>query len=291
MKWCLLSNLSYTYFDKPGEFRPAILSFLQRHEAENCLFLGVLDTLIDEPNRYPVAFLGLVRDSERQVVGGSWMTPPFPLGLTAMPDAAIDLVVEQASRFDPSPTSVIGPLETADKFCERWVKERPVRVNFTMRQGIYQLRAVVAQPAARGAMRVATDVDRSLLENWNRAFAIDCRLPEREVHSAEAAAERAVQRGNRWLWEDAGQIVSMAGYDGATPAGIRIGWVYTPPEYRGRGYASTLVAVLSQKLLDEGREFCFLFTDLSNPTSNGIYRRIGYEQVCEFVNHRFCAAH
>jgi ribosomal protein S18 acetylase RimI-like enzyme len=286
-----LSDLAYTSFENPIDFRAAIFSFLRRHEAENCLFLGVLDTLIDEPSRYPIAFLGLAHDSEGQVVGGSWMTPPFPLGLSTMPDAAIDLIVEEASRFDPPPTSVIGPRETADKFCERWVKERPVRVNFTMRQGIYQLRTVVAQPAARGAMRVATDVDQSLLENWNRAFAIDCKLPEREIHSAKAAAERAIQRGNRWLWEDDGQVVSMAGYDGATPTGIRIGWVYTPPGFRGRGYASTLVAALSQKLLDGGREFCFLFTDLSNPTSNGIYRRIGYEQVSEFVNYRFGAAH
>ena len=82
------------------------------------------------------------------------------------------------------------------------------------------------------------------------------------------------------LWED-GEPVSVAGYGGRTPNGIRVGPVYTPPELRGRGYASALVAGLSTMLLAEGRKFCFLYTDLANPTSNRIYEQIGYERVCD----------
>ena len=71
------------------------------------------------------------------------------------------------------------------------------------------------------------------------------------------------------------------GFGGPTPNGIRIGPVYTPPELRGRGYASALTAQVSQLQLDRGKRFCFLYTDLANPTSNAIYRRIGYERVCD----------
>jgi predicted GNAT family acetyltransferase len=73
----------------------------------------------------------------------------------------------------------------------------------------------------------------------------------------------------------------MANFTGKTPSGIRIGAVYTPPELRGRGYASALVAALSARLLAGGRRFCFLYTDLANPTANRIYARIGYERVCD----------
>jgi predicted GNAT family acetyltransferase len=101
---------------------------------------------------------------------------------------------------------------------------------------------------------------------------------------------------NRWLtspgrtlllWCVDGVPVSMAGSTGPTPHGIRIGAVYTPPEYRQRGYASACVAYLSQMMLDSGRKFCFLFTDLSNPTSNHIYQQIGYEPVCDVDNYVF----
>ena|SRR5687767_8705229 len=64
--------------------------------------------------------------------------------------------------------------------------------------------------------------------------------------------------------------------------GVRIGMVYTPPEFRGRGYASNYVATLTRRLLDSGRRFCFLFADLSNPTFNKIYQSVGYRHVCDF---------
>jgi predicted GNAT family acetyltransferase len=83
------------------------------------------------------------------------------------------------------------------------------------------------------------------------------------------------------LWRDGGQFVSIAAAVGRTPSGIRIGLVYTPPPLRRRGYAGALVAALSQKLLDSGRRFCFLFTDMTNPTSNKIYQQIGYQKICE----------
>jgi predicted GNAT family acetyltransferase len=106
--------------------------------------------------------------------------------------------------------------------------------------------------------------------------------------SAEQNVDRRITspRAGILLWEDGGAPVSAAGWGGATPNGIRIAPVYTPPELRGRGYATALTAELSQRLLDGrlfegGRRFCFLYTDLANPTSNAIYERIGYRRVAE----------
>jgi len=82
------------------------------------------------------------------------------------------------------------------------------------------------------------------------------------------------------VWRDS-QPVSMAAWAGQTPRGVRVNMVYTPPELRRRGYASAAVSALTKKLLDAGRKFVFLFTDLSNPTSNSIYRKMGYEAVCD----------
>jgi predicted GNAT family acetyltransferase len=90
-----------------------------------------------------------------------------------------------------------------------------------------------------------------------------------------------------FLWEDGGRAVSMVGVSGETPNGIRVAPVYTPPELRGRGYASACVAAVTQAQFDRGRRFCFLFTDLANPTSNKIYQAIGYEPVCDVDEYRF----
>lgn len=60
-----------------------------------------------------------------------------------------------------------------------------------------------------------------------------------------------------------------------------------PPEQRGLGYARACVAGLSQQLLDRGFKYCFLFTDLRNPTSNHIYQQIGYRQVSDVNTYYF----
>jgi uncharacterized protein len=96
-----------------------------------------------------------------------------------------------------------------------------------------------------------------------------------------------LERGHRVLWEHDGAAVAMAGFQGKTPSGVRISWVYTPPQLRGRGYASALVAALSQQLLASGNRWCFLYTDLANPTSNGIYQRLGYQPVCDAAHYTF----
>jgi hypothetical protein len=75
----------------------------------------------------------------------------------------------------------------------------------------------------------------------------------------------------------------MAGWNAASPNGVRIGYVFTPRERR-RGYASVCTADVSQRALDAGRRYCFLYTDLANPTSNAIYGRIGYRPVADVMD-------
>ena len=80
--------------------------------------------------------------------------------------------------------------------------------------------------------------------------------------------------------------MSLAGAGNPTRNGIRLGPVYTPLEHRRQGYASALVAWLTQRQLDAGRQFCTLFTDLGNPTSNHIYTEIGYRPVVDILKYR-----
>ena len=131
-------------------------------------------------------------------------------------------------------------------------------------------------------MRPYIDRDRTLLVGWLDAAVWEA-LPS-EVHREppDGLLERrlADPDGGMALWVD-GTPVSLAGFGGTTPNGIRIGPVYTPPESRRRGYATALVAAMTRMLLEGGRAFCFLYTDLANPTSNSIYQRIGYRQVGE----------
>ena len=158
-----------------------------------------------------------------------------------------------------------------------------------MRQGVYALERVEELPPVPGSARVATTDDYDLVLTWWIAFGDEVL---HEGGPGRANAEQNVRHrlgsptGGFLLWEDGGETVSFAGFGGPTPNGIRVGPVYTPLELRGRGYATALTADLSRRLLDGrlfdgGRRFCFLYTDLANPTSNAIYERIGYRKIAE----------
>jgi uncharacterized protein len=148
-------------------------------------------------------------------------------------------------------------------------------------------------PPAPGASRPAGRTDLPLLLDWMRAFGDEVLYegdPDRDDPRPMVEHRLTSADAGFVVWEDDGEPVSLAGYGGRTPNGMRVGPVYTPADRRGRGYATTLVAELSQMLFDAGRRFCFLYTDLANPTSNAIYERIGYARVCESAQLAFVAS-
>jgi uncharacterized protein len=250
-------------------------------EARNNLVFGVAGLLRDNPGRYPGARFWVVF-ADGEPVAAAMRTPPFNLILPRPRDHGA--LTQLVDAIDVELPGVVGARPEVDEFTRLWTERHDVSVRPLRAQGVYALDRVEPVRAAPGAPREATPADRPLLLEWMVAFG-DEALAEEDPGKSEAVGmvddRLGSEHGGFRLWEDGGAIVSIAGYGGPTPNGIRIGPVYTPPELRGRGYATALVAELSQRLLDRGRRFCFLFTDLANPTSNAIYERIGYVRVAE----------
>lgn len=97
--------------------------------------------------------------------------------------------------------------------------------------------------------------------------------------ASETALLDRISYGGMLLWEDAGVPVSLAGFFRPVGAVTRIGPVYTPPALRGRGYAAGITHAATGAARAAGAQEVLLFTDLANPTSNGVYRRLGYTPV------------
>jgi uncharacterized protein len=257
---------------------------LLRDEARHNLILGIAGTLVDQPELYPEHHLWVVRSSG-EAVGAALRTPPFNLVLAdpLVPGVLEDLVGALTGAGMDLP-GVVANRPHAEEFARRWVEASRARAIPRMEQGVYALEGVRDVPGAAGEPRVATEADRAVLLDWLRAFQAEA-LPPRSP--AEDQTERMLdvrlsgtEDAGFWIWEDR-EPVSVTGFGGRTPNGIRIGPVFTPQDRRGRGYATALVAAVSARQLARGRRFCFLYTDLANPTSNAIYERIGYERVCE----------
>jgi predicted GNAT family acetyltransferase len=155
---------------------------------------------------------------------------------------------------------------------------------------VYRANAIrPPQHPAPGCLRAAEPADTALVAGWIADFN-DEALDEgvSDPTAALRMAQDLVSHQGRsvYLWED-GQPVSMVATGRPSPRGGRIYAVYTPPEHRRKGYASSSVAALSKVLLDRGLQSCFLLADVTNPTPNHIYRQIGYEPVAFFDEYRF----
>ena len=250
-------------------------------EARNNLVFGIAGSLVESPDRWAEKRFWVVTDGDK-AVAAALRTPPYNLVLAA-PHDDLALAALAAGIAEELP-GVVGAHPEVDEFARLWAQAHTIEPRLIRNQGVYALERVAPVPVAPGASRTATKDDVPLLLDWMTAFGEEV-LAEDDPGRADARSvvEHRVgaEDGGFLLWEDSGRIVSVSGWGGPTPNGIRLGPVYTPPELRGRGYATTLVAELSQTLLDGGRSFCFLFTDLANPTSNAIYERIGYVRVCE----------
>jgi uncharacterized protein len=290
--------ITITRIDDPRDFLARAGSFLEAREAANSLPFGICNTLIRSPDLYPTHYLALVHEDDR-ILLASVMTPPYNLILAYVLDAeapverldeALDLLARDVQTSYPDLPGVIGQSGVAERFARRWQSLSGQTYAVRFHERAFQLSGVRPVDRPPGALVRATAADRDLLVRWSLDFGREA-LGDGDLAEAERTVDARLggddlQARGLYLWVD-GAPVSMAGYTGPTPHGIRVGPVYTPPELRSKGYASALVAQMSQALLDGGRSFCFLFTNLANPTANHIYEQIGYEPVVDVDVYQF----
>ena len=263
--------------------------FLVEHEVHNCLPIGIASLLRTHPEHsVQPPYFAVVVAASGAAVAAAVMTPPQNLVLaqTGSRDA-VTAIAEDVSRFLRRLPGATGPMPVSQWLAEAWQAQTGDSATQSMSERIYKLTQVRLPEGVAGRARRALDEDRGLLMDWLTAFELEAfgRAPA-DVDWRVDAYFRLPNRGI-YLWEVDGQPVSMSGFGGPTPHGIRIGPVFTPPALRGHGYASACVARLSQDQLDGGRSFCCLYTDLLNPTSNHIYQSIGYEPVYDVAEYRF----
>jgi len=274
-------------FDDPAAYLGAAEPLLLADEARHNLMLGIAGNLRDHPGLY-LEFRGWVAEDGGEIVGAALQTPPYNLVLARPSAGGAEALADALWHARVELPGVTAAVPEVEEFAAAWTGRAQLASQVRMRQRIYRLTAVRPVQGVGGRPRSVLDADRRLVLEWVQAFAretfddVDPKAAERQV---VARVDRGA--GGFALWEHEGRPVSLVGWGGETPNGMRIGPVYTPPDLRRRGYASALTASVSAKLLAAGRRFCFLYTDLENETANRIYGEIGYEPVCDSVDYAF----
>ncbi|MBF2029237.1 MAG: GNAT family N-acetyltransferase [Oscillatoriales cyanobacterium C42_A2020_001] len=274
-------------FEHPIEFCDRAEPFLQQNEVVHNLPLRLCRSFREGSPHIKPSYLALV-EVDGNPVAVAIRTPPFPLVVSEVTEpAAIALLVDDLQAAEPELAGVNAPQAVADEFARIWQQRTNQLAHLYMAMRVHKLTAVQPVAQTSGWLRLAEAGDRSLLTDWYIAFQQEALQESPELATAQAWAERQIGYQTLYLWQDGDRVVSAAS---GFPASARVGvvnFVYTPLEFRKRGYATTCVAAVSQRLLKQGYQACALFTDLANRTSNKIYRAIGYQPVCDWNQYRF----
>lgn len=185
---------------------------------------------------------------------------------------------EELYKVDPNLEGVNTEKEIsqifAREFCRVAKKEPKVR---------FEMRILVLEKLKEAALRddvifrKAEIKDKPILKEYRRIFSEEALHEILSEEDLEKKFEKHFQMGAYVLEKD-GKIVATAVSNRHLSKGKSIGNVFTPKEERGNGYAYNIVYRLSKEFLDSGLEYCVLFTDDSNPISNHVYEKIGYER-------------
>ena len=257
-------------------------NYLEQNESENNLPIGLAYRLAEDPHYYgPELPLLLSILKQGKVVGVVLMTPPHRIILSRIStevQTAIVHLIHHLREIGVQIPGVVGPVSEAQTFADCWLEDLCcVSSKTAMRTRVFEARKTADIPLSPGKFRLARMDDHLRMAHWIVAFSGEIGEPA-DLDSVKKRAEQHIKAGQLYIWEDDAPV-SIAAAARPTRNGISVTKVYTPPEHRNKGYATSCVWSLTQKMLADGYSFCSLYTDLSNPTSNSIYAKIGYVSV------------
>ena len=268
---------------------------LMRHEAQNLIPLG--NIIIGNEGKDKTAwrdsadwFMAVITD-ETGIRLTAIMTPPWNITLYAtdnkIDDQALSCLIQGIKDNGITVPGVITEISLAKRFAEAFSVAMGIKFTIHKNMRQYELKKVNPEIPVIGTLRLAEDKDMAFLPFWIEGFQHDCfghpLVPKEdpEPYHYQIGKERL------YILEVNGMPVSIASKNREMQSVCGVSQVYTPPYFRGKGYATSCVAALSRIILGMGFTKCVLYTDLDNPTSNSIYQKIGYVPICDSLEIKF----
>ena len=169
------------------------------------------------------------------------MTPPKRIILSRIDtdiQAAVVHLVRHLREIDIQIPGIVGPIVEAKAFADSWVEGvLGVSVGLSKRMRVFEARTVADLPLSPGEMRFARPDDHPLMAQWIVGLSEAIGEPV-SLESAKSRAEKLITDQQLYVWDNEGPV-SIAGVSRPMRNGTTIGLVYTPPEHRGKGYATS----------------------------------------------------
>lgn len=254
--------------------------WLREAEIERAVALASALHAAADDSRYDKPLYWATVEDDAGIAGCAFRTPPYRLGVTALPEAAIAPLADSVDAVYGALSGVSGPEPAASTFAAAWRARRGGAWSVRSRQRLFEHKALVPeQNAARGALRLADGRDAGLAREWGAAFARESGVPA----LGGAFCAQLIPVRQLYFWDD-GEPACMLGVLRETADAAAIGVVYTPPALRERGYAAAALGSLSRSLLERGLGRSYVYAHPDNAAAAALCNRLGYGVVQDAVD-------
>jgi predicted GNAT family acetyltransferase len=255
--------------------------FLEKKEIENNLILGICNGFADKTQvQEGCVFINAFSGSNVKAASIKTAAKAIIAG-----EAKMNIYIKELADYYRENhidlKGVFGENFYVNEFSEFYGKQQFVDMVLI----VHRLTTVNKFPLAPGKFEMANSYDVDLIAEWSMTFE-DEKNPavRKSKEQVLKITQSKIASGDVFKWTDKGNVVCIAAINRKTKNAGIVGLVYTPKEYRRNGYATSHVQKLSEYILQNGFKYCGLFTDKANPTSNHIYKKIGYMPITEFMD-------
>lgn len=261
------------------EFLTRAEPWLASAQIEHAVVIGNAQHASANDSLYEKPMYWATIEDDSRIVGYAFRTPPYRLGVSALPDSAIAALVVDVDALYASLSGVSGAEPAASVFAAAWTKKHGGSWHVQSGQRLFALRALEAPGSnPSGALRPAGAGDVALAHDWGAAHARDSGIAPLDGRVCASL----IRDRKLYFWDD-GRPRCMLGILRQAPNAAAISILYTPAGLRKRGYATAAVAALSRQWLDRGAK-PFVTADPKNAAVNALCRGLGFEQFQDEVD-------
>ncbi|MEO6835679.1 MAG: GNAT family N-acetyltransferase [Candidatus Tumulicola sp.] len=197
---------------------------------------------------------------------------------------ALGAFAERAKRHHGE-RMIVGPRATVKAFWDL-VRDRHVR------------------PRLVRERQLVMAIDRDRLHPYQRAVAVRRARPDEWTAVADSSAQmiehelaydprrsspdfipnlrHMIDRGDWWVGESGGRLCFFCSVGPWCRQTAQLQGVWTPPDLRGKGFATASLAAICDELLDASSPTLSLYVNDFNTAAIALYRRVGFDHVSDF---------
>ncbi|MBN8511635.1 MAG: GNAT family N-acetyltransferase [Rickettsiales bacterium] len=192
------------------------------------------------------------------------------------------LILHLKKNISRPVAGILGPnIQTEHVIKKLGLSESSFSINSN--EGLYEINLEalneLSMPTAMNVVS-AQDVPKNILIEWMKSYDIEALGALNDENLEKQVQEHwnlRLQKNDSWVLLLDGTPVALNAFNARLADAVQVGPVWTPPEYRNKGFARLLLAYTLHQEKLKGTKQAILFTD--NPAAIKAYLAIGFKKI------------